>query len=74
MCGTVDYFSPELLNRRGVTRAADIWAFGIFLFEISVGFTPFTGETRALHLQAIIAADMWSVKAGAYTPQLFGLT
>jgi serine/threonine protein kinase len=40
--GTQDYFSPELVGKKGVTRAGDIWTFGVFMFEISAGYPPFT--------------------------------
>eukprot|EP00937_MAST-01D_sp_MAST-1D-sp2_P003718 g3718.t1 len=40
--GTVEYFAPELVNpARGHDRAVDLWAFGVLLYEIIVGHTPF---------------------------------
>jgi len=39
--GTGDYCSPELLQFHGTTRAADVWALGVFLFEITAGYPPF---------------------------------
>ena len=40
--GTIDYLSPETLNAEEIDPRADIWAFGIVLFEMLTGERPFT--------------------------------
>lgn len=30
-CGTVEYMSPEVVNRKGHTFAADWWSFGVLM-------------------------------------------
>eukprot|EP00854_Cymbomonas_tetramitiformis_P008667 gene8667-10284_t len=36
-CGTADYMAPEVMLCQGHDRSADIWAFGVFLFEMLAG-------------------------------------
>jgi len=45
ICGTPDYQSPEVIMRRGTTRAADYWALGVLIFEMLVGDPPFKSLT-----------------------------
>ena len=56
ICGTPDYLSPELLLHRGCNRAADIWAFGVLLFEFIAGVPPFRAPTRMELYQKIVDA------------------
>lgn len=35
------YWAPELLLDQGISKASDIWAFGIVIFLLSTGQTPF---------------------------------
>jgi serine/threonine protein kinase/tetratricopeptide (TPR) repeat protein len=44
--GTIEYLSPEALTA-DVDNRADIWAFGVMLFEMLAGFRPFRGNTLA---------------------------
>ena len=42
ICGTAQYMSPEVLLHRGCQFEADLWAMGIFVYELVTGDTPFS--------------------------------
>eukprot|EP00928_Gymnodinium_smaydae_P038221 TRINITY_DN26406_c0_g1_i1.p1 TRINITY_DN26406_c0_g1~~TRINITY_DN26406_c0_g1_i1.p1 ORF type:complete len:803 (-),score=189.41 TRINITY_DN26406_c0_g1_i1:50-2458(-) len=44
-CGTPEYFAPEVLESTGYTLAVDWWTFGVFIFELMAGYTPFEAAT-----------------------------
>jgi serine/threonine protein kinase len=41
-CGTEPYIAPEVQTGRMVTCAVDMWSFGIFLYIVTVGYSPIT--------------------------------
>ncbi|MBN1272270.1 MAG: protein kinase [Candidatus Aminicenantes bacterium] len=43
--GTPEYISPEQVDGKKADGRADIYAFGVILFEMLTGRVPFTGET-----------------------------
>lgn len=43
--GTEDYIAPEIIKGCGHTSAVDWWTFGILIYEIIYGKTPFKGPT-----------------------------
>jgi serine/threonine protein kinase len=46
ICGDPLYFAPELVTQQGYDFGVDIWAFGILLYELYEGSSPFgTSET-----------------------------
>ncbi|GAA5988987.1 hypothetical protein JCM5350_001741 [Sporobolomyces pararoseus] len=44
--GTEEYICPEVINGRGHSSAVDWWTFGILVFEMLYGCTPFKGSNR----------------------------
>jgi len=52
--GTAAYMSPEQARGRVVDRRADIWAWGVVLFEMLAGRRPFGGADMSVTLASVI--------------------
>ncbi|MFT5232648.1 MAG: Tol biopolymer transport system component, partial [Candidatus Krumholzibacteriia bacterium] len=52
--GTAAYMSPEQARGSNVDRRADIWAFGVILFEMLTGQQLFKGESVSDTLAAVL--------------------
>jgi len=44
LCGTPDYMPPEVITNEGHDSAADYWALGVLLFELTNGTPPFASD------------------------------
>ncbi len=55
--GTAAYMSPEQAKGKTVDKRADVWAFGVVLFEMLAGRQLFTGETVSETLAAVIKSE-----------------
>jgi Tol biopolymer transport system component len=56
--GTAAYMSPEQARGKKVDRRADIWAFGLVVFEMLSGKRLFQGETVSDTLAAVLRAEI----------------
>lgn len=52
--GTVSYMSPEQVSGREVDRRSDLFSFGIVLYELIAGRTPFRRDNEGATLRAIM--------------------
>jgi protein-serine/threonine kinase len=43
---TLEYLAPEIVNGESQTSALDWWTFGIFIYEMVCGHTPFRADTQ----------------------------
>jgi len=55
--GTAAYMSPEQARGKTVDKRADIWAFGVVLYEILTGRQAFTGETTTDVLASVVKEE-----------------
>jgi serine/threonine-protein kinase len=56
--GTASYMSPEQARGKRVDKRADIWAFGVVLWEMLTGQRLFRGETVSDTLAAVLTRDV----------------
>jgi Tol biopolymer transport system component len=60
--GTAAYMSPEQAKGRIADAQADVWAFGVVLFEMLTGKPPFTGESAIEVLGGVIKDEpVWTL-------------
>jgi len=66
--GTAAYMAPEQAKGLPTDKRADIWAFGVVLYEMLVGGSLFAGDTVGDTLAAVIRAEIDLDRLPAGTP------
>ncbi|XP_062339338.1 protein kinase C theta type [Osmerus eperlanus] len=65
-CGTPDYIAPEILLGQKYGSSVDWWSFGVLLYEMLIGQSPFHGHDEEELFQSIRTDDpcypRWLVK------------
>ncbi|MFN0170152.1 MAG: serine/threonine-protein kinase [Bryobacteraceae bacterium] len=56
--GTAAYMSPEQAAGQPVDKRADVWSFGVVLWEMLTGHRLFEGETASLTLAAVLGGPI----------------
>ncbi|OMO89076.1 Protein-tyrosine phosphatase/arsenate reductase [Corchorus olitorius] len=56
--GTHEYLAPEIIKGEGHGNAVDWWTFGIFLFELLYGKTPFKGSGNDETLSNVVSHSL----------------
>jgi serine/threonine protein kinase/Tol biopolymer transport system component len=67
--GTAPYMSPEQAKGKLVDRRADIWAFGVLLYEMLTGRRLFAADTVPETLAAVLRQDIDLAALPADTPE-----
>jgi len=75
MCGTLLYMAPEKIQERGHDKGADHWSFGVLVYEMTVGRTPFykKGMNKKQMYEAILTAQFEFPPEGTLSPELKNL-
>ncbi|KAI8973365.1 hypothetical protein BDF20DRAFT_837315 [Mycotypha africana] len=53
-CGTPEFMAPEILLEHRYGKAVDWWAFGVLIYEMLLGQSPFKGEDEDEIFDAIL--------------------
>jgi Tol biopolymer transport system component len=56
--GTAAYMAPEQARGKAVDRRADIWAFGVVVYEMLTGQRPFGGDDISTTLASVLKDDV----------------
>ena len=67
--GTAAYMAPEQARGGAVDKRADLWAFGVVLFEMLTGRSLFAGETVSDTLAGVLKTDVDLAALPAATPR-----
>jgi Tol biopolymer transport system component len=71
LLGTASYMAPEQARGKPVDKRADIWAFGVVLYEMLAGRRAFEGESVTEVVGAVIHKDPdWSALPTSLSPAL----
>jgi len=53
ICGTPMYIAPEVVQKTGHGHTADWWTLGVLIYELQMGFTPFSNEGKSDNTRTI---------------------
>ncbi|SCU99628.1 LAME_0G04390g1_1 [Lachancea meyersii CBS 8951] len=58
LCGTPDYIAPEVVSTKPYNKSVDWWSFGILIFEMLAGYTPFYDSNTMKTYENILNAEL----------------
>ncbi|KAJ2786971.1 Serine/threonine kinase [Coemansia interrupta] len=57
-CGTPEFMAPEIVLEQRYGRAVDWWAFGVLIYEMILGTSPFHGEDENEIFESILEDEI----------------
>jgi serine/threonine-protein kinase len=67
--GTAAYMAPEQARGKQVDKRADVWAFGVVLYEMLTGAAPFSGDDMAQTLARVVEREPdWNALPATVSP------
>eukprot|EP00759_Apiculatamorpha_spiralis_P038784 PhF_6_TR37845/c4_g1_i1/m.56344/K08857/NEK1_4_5; NIMA (never in mitosis gene a)-related kinase 1/4/5 len=70
VCGTPSYISPEMWRGQKYSKASDLWALGIVLYELMTLRKPFLGKDITEVRNAVLAGTYPAIPTGIYSAEL----
>ncbi|HUO86310.1 MAG TPA: protein kinase, partial [Thermoanaerobaculia bacterium] len=71
LMGTAAYMSPEQARGQAADRRADIWAFGVVLYEMLTGRMAFPGDTLSDNLASVLKSNPdWALLPPTVHPEV----
>jgi len=67
--GTEEYLAPEIIQGQGHGAEVDWWSFGILMYELLYGFTPFKGAKRDATFENILKKPLQFPPKPTVSPQ-----
>ena len=57
MCGTPEYYAPEVVQKQGHGKAVDWWCLGSLIYELVNGLPPFFAKNRNQLVEKIKSSE-----------------
>ena len=54
MVGSIDYIAPEVFTKEGYNECVDWWSIGTIMFEMLMGYPPFSGKDPNITCKQVI--------------------
>jgi len=61
-CGTPDYIAPEIIKNLRYNESVDFWSYGVLLYEMLTGQSPFSGDTEEKLFESILKEKVFYPK------------